>query len=111
MWSSKRPEVVVLTGASAGVGRAAAVAFARRGARIGLLARGRAGLEGARRDVEAAGGTALVLPTDVADPEQVEAAAEAVERELGPIDIWVNNAMISVFSPVKEMTAAEYKRV
>ncbi len=104
-------EVVVITGASAGVGRATARAFARRGARIGLVARGRDGLEGARRDVERLGGEALVLPTDVAHPEQVEAAAAAVEEALGPIDIWVNNAMVSVFSPFKQMTAEEFRRV
>jgi NAD(P)-dependent dehydrogenase (short-subunit alcohol dehydrogenase family) len=106
-----RADVVVITGASAGVGRATARAFARHGARIGLLARGRDGLDGARRDVEAAGGKALVLPTDVADADQVEAAAAAVEERFGPIDVWVNNAMVSVFSPAKEMMPAEYKRV
>lgn len=104
-------DIVVITGASAGVGRATVRAFAQRGAHIGLIARGQDGLEGARREVEAAGGKALVLPTDVANPEQVEAAADAVEAELGPIDIWVNNAMASVFSPFKEMTAEEFKRV
>jgi NAD(P)-dependent dehydrogenase (short-subunit alcohol dehydrogenase family) len=107
--NTERPEVVVITGASAGVGRATARAFAARGAHIGLLARGRDGLEGARRDVEAAGGRALVLPTDVADAGQVEAAADAVENAFGPIDIWVNNAMVSVFSPVKDMTAEEFR--
>jgi NAD(P)-dependent dehydrogenase (short-subunit alcohol dehydrogenase family) len=106
-----KPEVVVITGASAGVGRATARAFAREGAYIGLLARGRDGLEGARREVEELGGRALALPTDVADSDAVERAAEAVEREFGPIDIWVNNAMVSVFSPVKEMRPEEYKRV
>ena len=104
-------EVVVVTGASAGVGRAIVRAFAKRGAHIGLLARGEEGLEGARREVEALGGRAIVLPTDVADPAQVEAAAEAVERELGPIDVWVNDAMVSVFSPVKEMSCEEFRRV
>jgi len=78
---------VVITGASAGVGRATAIAFAKRGACIGLLARGQAGLEGARQDVEAAGGRALVLPTDVADPDQIEAAAQRIEHMFGPIDI------------------------
>src|SRR5213080_4038998 len=102
-------ETVVVTGASAGVGRAAVRAFARQGARIGLLARGRAGLEGARRDVLALGGEALVLPTDVADPDQVERAAAAVEDAFGPIDIWVNDAFCSVFSPAKRMTPADYK--
>src|SRR5215467_14020934 len=106
-----RPEIVVITGASAGVGRATVRAFARRGAHIGLVARGRDGLEGACKDVEALGGQALVLPTDVADADQLEAVAAAVEAHLGPIDIWVNNAMASVFSPIKEMTPAEFRRV
>jgi NAD(P)-dependent dehydrogenase (short-subunit alcohol dehydrogenase family) len=100
-----------VTGASAGVGRAVVRRFARDGAWIGLLARGRDGLEGARREVEEAGGRALVLPTDVAEWEQVDAAATQVEREFGPIDVWVNNAMASVFSPVREMKPEEYKRV
>ena len=106
-----QPEVVVITGASAGVGRATVRAFAREGAHIGLVARGRDGLEGARAEVEAAGGRALVLPLDVSDADAVEEAAERVERELGPIGIWVNNAMLSVFSPVKEMRPEEYRRV
>jgi NAD(P)-dependent dehydrogenase (short-subunit alcohol dehydrogenase family) len=106
-----KPEVVVITGASAGVGRATVRAFAQRGANIGLLARGRDGLEGTRRDVEKAGGQALVLPADVAQAEQIEAAAEAVEQRFGPIDIWINNAMVSVFSPIKEMLPEEFKRV
>jgi NAD(P)-dependent dehydrogenase (short-subunit alcohol dehydrogenase family) len=104
-------QVVVITGASAGVGRATVRAFARRGADIGLVARGIDGLEGARRDVEAQGGHALVLPADVANADEIEAAAERVERELGPIDVWVNNAMVSVFSPVKELQPEEVKRV
>jgi NAD(P)-dependent dehydrogenase (short-subunit alcohol dehydrogenase family) len=104
-------EVVVVTGASAGVGRATARAFARRGARIGLVARGADGLEGARREVVEAGSEAVVVPTDVADPDAVERAAEVIERELGAIDIWVNDAMVSVFSPFKEMEAPEFKRV
>jgi NAD(P)-dependent dehydrogenase (short-subunit alcohol dehydrogenase family) len=109
--TASRPEVVVVTGASAGVGRATVRAFARRGAHIGLLARGEDGLEGARRDVESLGGKALVLPTDVADHQQVETAAQRVEDEFGPIDIWINNAMASVFSPIKEMTPEEVQRV
>jgi short-subunit dehydrogenase len=111
MIASRGPEVVVITEASAGVGRATAQAFARRGAHIGLLARGREGLEGARRDVEALGGRAVVLPTDVGKHEEVEAAASAVEEAFGPIDTWVNNVMLSVFSPVKEMEPEEYRRV
>src|SRR5918996_1334123 len=108
---TKRPEVVVITGAGAGVGRATVREFARRGAHVALIARGRDGLEGARREVERAGGRALVLPLDVADADAVEQAAEVAERELGPIDVWVNNAMVSVFSPVREMRAEEYRRV
>jgi NAD(P)-dependent dehydrogenase (short-subunit alcohol dehydrogenase family) len=106
-----RRETVVITGASAGLGRATVREFARHGANIGLLARGTDGLEGARRDVEAAGGRALVLPTDVADPEQVEAAAAKVEETFGGIDTWINNAMVSVFSPVRKMKPEEYRRV
>ena len=107
----KQREVVVITGASAGVGRATVREFARHGASIGLIARGRDGLEGARTEVEAAGCKALVLPVDVADANAIEAAAQQVETQLGPIDIWVNNAMASVFSPIKQMTAEEFKRV
>ncbi|WP_226005206.1 SDR family oxidoreductase [Natrinema salinisoli] len=111
MSESTDSEVVVVTGASAGVGRATARAFAERGAKIGLLARGEDGLEAAREDVEAAGGEAVVVPTDVADPDAVEAAAETVEDAFGPIDVWVNNAMVSVFSRAAEMTADDYRRV
>jgi NAD(P)-dependent dehydrogenase (short-subunit alcohol dehydrogenase family) len=103
--------IVVITGASAGVGRATARAFARRGADVGLLARGIDGLDAARREVEADGCRAIAIPADVADAEQVEAAAARVERELGPIDVWVNNAMVSVFSPVGELEPAEVRRV
>lgn len=108
---SNKTEVVVVTGASAGVGRATVQAFAKRGALIGLLARGTKGLAGAKADVEQLGGKALVLPTDVAHPEEVEAAAQKVEQAFGPIDIWVNDAMTSVFSPLKEMTPEEFRRV
>jgi NAD(P)-dependent dehydrogenase (short-subunit alcohol dehydrogenase family) len=104
-------EVVVITGASAGVGRATAREFARRGARIALLARGTDGLEAAQREVEELGGTGIVIPVDVANADQVEAAAARVEIDLGQIDIWVNNAMASVFSPIKEMTPEEFQRV
>lgn len=109
--SSNGRQVVVITGASAGVGRATARAFAREGAQIGLLARGKAGLEGARKDVEELGGEAIAISTDVSDPDQVEAAAQQIEDTFGPIDVWVNNAMTSVFSPVKEMKPEEYRRV
>src|ERR671934_734864 len=113
MSTMTRPEIVVITGASAGVGRATAQEFAKHGAYVGLIARGGAGqdgLEGARKDVEAAGGKALMLPTDVADPDQVEAAADRVEQELGPIDIWVNNAMTSVFAPFTQIEPREFRR-
>ncbi len=104
-------EVVVITGAGAGVGRAATREFARHGARIGLIGRDRARLERTKEEVENLGGHALVLPLDVADSNKVDEAATQVEQEFGPIDVWVNNAMVTVFSPVKQMTAAEYKRV
>lgn len=108
---SSQRKVAVITGASAGVGRATVREFARNGYSVGLIARGKDGLEGARKEVEALGGRALVLALDVADAKAVEEAAERVERELGPIDVWVNVAMVSVFSPFKEMTAEEFRRV
>src|SRR6266513_1470397 len=104
-------ETVVITGASAGVGRAIARKFAINGARIGLLARGREGLEAARKEVEELGGKALVVIVDVAYADQVEGAAERIEAELGGIDIWINNAMTSVFSPIKQMMPEEFRRV
>jgi NAD(P)-dependent dehydrogenase (short-subunit alcohol dehydrogenase family) len=103
-------QVVVVTGASAGVGRATAVEFARRGARVALIARGHDGLAGAKRDVEAAGGEAIVLPADVADAEAVDAAADEAERSLGPIDVWVNNAMATVFARFLDIGPAEFRR-
>jgi NAD(P)-dependent dehydrogenase (short-subunit alcohol dehydrogenase family) len=108
---ARRGEVVVITGATAGIGRATVREFARRGARIGLLARGREGLESAKAEVEAMGGRALAIPTDVADLDLVEAAAERIEAELGPIDIWVNNAFAGIFSPFMQMTPEEFRRV
>ncbi|HKT60505.1 MAG TPA: SDR family oxidoreductase, partial [Gemmatimonadales bacterium] len=104
-------QVVVVTGASAGVGRAVSRAFGRRQARLGLLARDQERLASARAEVEALGGQALVLPVDVADADAVYAAAARVEDRFGPIDVWVNNAMVSVFSPVREMRPEEYRRV
>lgn len=103
-------ENVVVTGASAGLGRAIANQFGKHGANVTLLARGQQGLEAAAAEIEAAGGKALPVPTDVADPQAVEAAAEAAEKKFGPIDVWVNNAMTTVFAPVKEMKPDEYKR-
>jgi NAD(P)-dependent dehydrogenase (short-subunit alcohol dehydrogenase family) len=107
----RRKRTVVITGASAGVGRATARRFAQRGDRVALLARGTDGLEGAAQEIRDAGSEVLALPTDVADAEAVEQAAERVEVELGPIDVWVNNAMTSVFSPVRMMKPEEYRRV
>lgn len=104
-------QVVVVTGATGGIGRAVARAYGARGARVALLARGETGLDAAARDVTAAGGTALPIPTDVADPDRVEAAASRTEDELGPIDVWVNVAFTSVFAPATEISAAEYRRV
>jgi NADP-dependent 3-hydroxy acid dehydrogenase YdfG len=101
---------IVVTGASAGVGRATARAFGARGDRIALLARGEDGLNAARREVEEAGGTGLPVPTDVADPDQVEAAAQRAEQELGPIDVWVNDAMTSIFAPTWEIAPDEFRR-
>ena len=106
-----RTQVVVVTGASAGIGRATAAAFAARGARVGLLARGRAGLDAAAKEVEQAGGQALAIATDVADPAQIETAATRIEDELGPIDVWVNVAFTSVFAPFHQISPAEFRRV
>lgn len=106
-----KAETVVVTGASAGLGRAIAREFGKRGANVALIARGVDGLNAARREIEELGGRAIVLPLDVADGKAVEEAAATIEDQFGAIDIWINNAMVSVFSPVKEMLAEEYKRV
>jgi short-subunit dehydrogenase len=103
--------VVVVTGASAGLGRAIAHAFAKRGMSLGLIARNPEALEAAKRECENLGGRAIVLPLDVSNAEAVDIAAGKVEEEFGPIDVWVNDAMVSVFSPVKEMEPSDYKRV
>jgi NAD(P)-dependent dehydrogenase (short-subunit alcohol dehydrogenase family) len=103
-------DVVVITGASGGVGRATVRRFAQDGASIALLARGQAGLEGAAREVEELGGRALVLPTDVADADAVEAAATAAEAELGPIDVWINDAMVTIYGEFLDVEPDEYRR-
>ncbi len=110
MEKTNQGKVVVVTGATAGVGRAVVTEFARQGAHIGLIARGKDRLEATKREVEELGGKALMLPTDVADAQQVEAAAERVEQELGPIDIWVNDAMTTIFAPFLQITPDEFKR-
>src|SRR3954454_2177921 len=101
---------VVVTGASAGIGRAVATAFARRGDTVGLIARGETGLEAAAKEVERAGGRAVVLPTDVADPDQMFTAVNRFEGEAGPIDVWVNVAFTSVFAPFDQISPQEYRR-
>jgi NAD(P)-dependent dehydrogenase (short-subunit alcohol dehydrogenase family) len=106
-----RSQVVAVTGASSGVGRAIARAFGAAGARVGLIARGVDGLEAAAEEIRAAGGDALVLPADVSHAAEVQKAARALVDRWGRIDTWVNDAMVSVFSPVVEMTPEEYRRV
>jgi NAD(P)-dependent dehydrogenase (short-subunit alcohol dehydrogenase family) len=103
--------VVVVTGASAGIGRATVRRLARRGARIGLLARGRERLEATAREVESLGGRALALPADVANAGAVEDAARKTEDAFGPLDAWINNAMLSVYAPIWQVEPAEYRRV
>jgi NAD(P)-dependent dehydrogenase (short-subunit alcohol dehydrogenase family) len=107
---AKAPEVVVITGASGGVGRATARKFAADGAKVGLIGRGHKGLDGAARDVEEAGGKALTLPLDVSDAERLEKAAAAVEDEFGPIDVWVNNAMVTVYAEFLNIEPEEFRR-
>ena len=111
MSTSAIPGVVVITGASAGVGRAIVHQFARAGWRIGLIARDAAALEQVRREVEELGGIGAVIPADVSDAEAVFAAADSAERSLGPIDVWINDAMVTVFAPVWQITPEEFRRV
>ncbi|HET7299947.1 MAG TPA: SDR family oxidoreductase [Oleiagrimonas sp.] len=106
----KTKQIVVITGASAGVGRATAHAFARDGASVALLARENEALEDAADEVRALGGQALALAVDVSDAEQVEAAAARIEDELGPIDVWINAAMVTIFAPVHDIRADEVRR-
>jgi NAD(P)-dependent dehydrogenase (short-subunit alcohol dehydrogenase family) len=103
--------VVVVTGGTAGVGRATARAFAKRGARVAVIARGRMGLEATEREIEELGGRALAISADVSNAVQVEAAADRIESELGPIDVWINNAMTAVFARVWETSPKEFRRV
>jgi short-subunit dehydrogenase len=111
MSKNLKEKVVVITGASAGVGRAAAREFAQKGARVGLIARGLEGLQAVTKEVQELGSLACSVSADVANADQLEKAAHAIEEELGEIDVWVNNAMVSVFSPIKEMQSDEYERV
>ncbi|MFI8461858.1 SDR family oxidoreductase [Kitasatospora sp. NPDC085464] len=109
---SHLPRTVVVTGASGGIGRASALAFAARGDRLALIARGRTGLDAAVREAEAAGAAkAIAVEADVADPEAIEKAAQRIEDELGPIDVWVNDAFASVFAPFTEISPEEFRRV
>jgi NAD(P)-dependent dehydrogenase (short-subunit alcohol dehydrogenase family) len=108
---NQKSQTVVVTGASAGIGRATAELFGARGARVALIARGEAGLRGAADAVDYRGGKALALPVDVADFDAVDQAAERAESELGPIDVWVNVAFTSVFAPFTKITPAEFRRV
>jgi NADP-dependent 3-hydroxy acid dehydrogenase YdfG len=107
----RRNGVVVVTGASAGVGRATVREFARRGASLGLIARDPEALQATCREVEARGGRAVMCVADVSRPNEVESGAAMIEDRLGPIDIWINNAMVTVVSPVAELTAEEVQRV
>jgi short-subunit dehydrogenase len=107
---SKQGEVVVITGASGGIGRATARKFGADRARVGLIARGRRGLEAAAREIEQAGGESLILPIDVADPDQVEAAASSVEDAFGPIDVWINDAMVTLYAEFLDIEPDEFRR-
>jgi short-subunit dehydrogenase len=107
----RKPRIAVITGASAGVGRAAALQFARHGVDVALIARNREALKDARAEAESHGVRALVLPLDVAEPDALERAAQTIEAQLGPIDVWVNDAMVTVFAPVSMLQPDEVRRV
>ncbi|MCG6205636.1 SDR family oxidoreductase [Rhodopseudomonas sp. HC1] len=107
----RRSKTVVVTGASAGVGRAIAAAFGRLGWQVALIARGEEGLEGARHEIESSGGRALPIVADVGDADAMFAAAERIERELGPVDVWVNNAMVTVYGASVDITPEEFAQV
>lgn len=106
-----RSKIIVVTGASAGVGRATAIRFGKSGAIVALMARGEDGLKAAAKEVEEAGGRAQIFPLDVSDAEALKNAAQEIENTMGPVDVWVNNAMVSVFSPFADITAKEFQRV
>src|ERR1700751_719946 len=107
----RQPLNIVITGASAGLGRAIAHEIGKTGARVGLISRDLPAVEETAEEVERFGGTAATYAADVSDEQAVDAAAASFEERLGPIDVWVNNAMVSVFSPIKEMEATEFRRV
>jgi NAD(P)-dependent dehydrogenase (short-subunit alcohol dehydrogenase family) len=109
--SSPNRQIVVVTGGSAGIGRATVREYARHGADVAVIARGRERIDAACREVEAAGGRALGISADVSDADSVDAAAERIERELGPVDIWINNAFAGIFSTFMDMTPDEYRRI
>ncbi len=111
MSKNKRSEVVVITGASGGVGRAVAREFGKRGARVGLLARGHDGLEAAKREVEQLGGQAIAIPTDVSRYDDVSEAAKEVAQVFGPIDVWINDAMVSIYGPFMKVTPKEFQHI
>jgi NAD(P)-dependent dehydrogenase (short-subunit alcohol dehydrogenase family) len=109
--SNLRAKVVVVTGGTSGVGRAAVREFVRHGAHVAVLARGEDGLDATVKEIESEGSRGMGIPTDVGEPDEVERAAKLVELELGPIDVWVNDAMTTVFAPFKEITAEEFAQV
>ncbi len=108
---SKSPQTVVVTGASAGVGRAIAVGFGKRGWQVAVIARGHDGLESAKQEIKATGGKALAIQADVADADALMRAADQVELELGAIDVWVNNAMVTIYANITDIAPEEFHQV